>query len=274
MVYHDIDVPPSTRRALGALSLLSSKWQPVVLAVLAHREENGFNDLLESIPDISGKVLSDTLKALQDAGLVERNVISESPLRVEYELTSAGEDIESVFDELAAWSEQHLETATPSILVAEADRRITEMYSNWLNERYTVRRAHDNEQIEDALDEDVDVMLFARRIPGVDPARIPAVVPDDCRTILLVDERPDFDVLDVDCDDILYKPIVRETALDAIEQQLSRRGESAEERTHAALEAKRVVFEQAYASEVLATNDRFADLCSRVETLETRLDGE
>lgn len=268
MTYQSVEVPARTRRALDALSILSRKWHPVVLAVLAHRGATGFNELLEAMPDVSGKVLTDALEALQDAGLVERTVVSESPLRVEYELTAAGRDIEGVFDELAAWSDDHLDAVAPTLLVAEEDRRMTEMYSGWLNDRYSVVRAHNSEQVDAALEDGVDLVLFDRRVPGVEPARVPDVAPDDCRTILLVDDRPDFDVLDIDCDDVLSKPIVRETALEAIERQLSRRGESAEERELAALEAKQSVFEEVCSADELAANERYADLCDRIEALD------
>lgn len=267
MTHQDVDVPPATQQALGALSLLSQKWQPVVLAVLTHREKQGFNELLEAIPDISGKVLSDTLDALQDAGLVERTVVSESPLRVQYELTSAGADIEGVFAELAAWSEEHLETATPTVLVAEKDRRVTEMYSNWLSTRYTVLRAHDSEEIDSLLDDGLDVVLFTRRIPGVEPTRVPEVVPETCRTILLVDDRPGFDIVDIDCDEVLHKPLVRERTLEAVETQLSCRDESPTAREIASIRAKKEALEQAYSSETLATRAEYDELCSRLETL-------
>lgn len=272
MTHQDVDVPPATRQALGALSLLSQKWQPVVLAVLTHQDTLGFNELLKAIPDISGKVLSDTLDALQDAGLVDRTVVSESPLRVEYELTAAGADIDGVFEELAAWSDAHLDTVTPTVLVAEEDRRITEMYSGWLSTRYTVLRAHDSEEIDSMLDEGLDVVLFAHRIPGVEPTRVPEVTPETCRTILLVDDRPDHDIVDIDCDDILQKPLVRERALDAVETQLSRQGESETEREIGALRAKKAALERAYSSETLAAREEYDELCSRLETFVDRIE--
>jgi len=55
------------------------------------------------IPDISGKVLSETLETLVEADLIERTVISESPLRVEYGLTSAGKEMEPIFAALSEW---------------------------------------------------------------------------------------------------------------------------------------------------------------------------
>lgn len=272
MVYQEVDLPQDSRQALEALSLLSRKWHPVVIAVLDDCERAGFNDLLDSIPDISGKVLSDTLDALQEAGLVDRTVVSESPLRVEYALTGAGRDLDGVFAELAAWGEDHLDSVTPTILVVESDRRITEMYGGWLGDRYSVRRAHDSEQVDDHLDDDVDVVLFARAVPGVDPSRVPEVAPPRCRTVLLVDEKPDLSLLELDCDDVLFKPLVRETALDAVETHLSRQGEPDTRREREALDAKRVALEQAYGSDTLDGHETYARLCARIDELDAELD--
>lgn len=272
MAHRDVDLPSRTRTALDALEVLSGKWEPVVLGVLIHRSEAGFNDLHEEIPEISGKVLSDTLDSLQDQGLVERSVVNESPLRVEYALTDAGSALEPVLDALETWSEDHLGSLTPTVLVAEEDRRLTEMYSGWLENRYSVTRAHDSDAIDEALDGDTDAVLFGRQISGVDPASIPAVAAPETRTILLVDDRPDLDLLDVDCDDVLLKPLVRDRAIAAIERQLSRTGEAAALREYRALRAKRDVIERSYATEELSDLDAYGDLCSRIEALAERLD--
>jgi len=272
MTQWDIDMPQEVRQALDALSLLSRKWHPVVLAVLASREQMGFNELLDAIPEISGKVLSETLDALGEAGLVERTVVSESPLRVEYELTEAGADIEDVFEALAGWGDEHLESVTPTVLLADEDRRITEMYSNWLEDGFTTVRAHDDEQLQAALLEEIDVALFDRRLPGLEPSRVPDLAGNACRTIMLVDDISSVDILDVGCDDILFKPLVRETALAAIKRQLDNRGESPQRREYRALSAKREALEDTHSSEFLADNSRYAELCSRIETLEVQLE--
>ena len=271
MVHWEVDVPLATQRALEALSLLSGKWQPVVLVVLAHRDTAGFNDLLDAVPGISGKVLSDVLDGLQEAGLVERRVRSESPLRVEYELTEAGEDIQCVFDELAAWGDQHLESTVPVVLVAENDRRITKMYSEWLADHYVVVRAHDREELEAMLDESLDGIVFAQDFTAVDPASVVSRTPSGCRAILLVEDRPGFDILDVQCDDVLCKPLVRETVLEAVDRQLSRRGEPQEKRELAALSTKRDRLEQCYSAEELTTSDLYTDICARLDELEAEI---
>lgn len=229
--------------AFDVLSILSKKWNPVVVVALADGGPMGFNDLLESIPGLSGKVLSETLADLTEAGVLQRTVLSESPLRVEYELTEAGEELYSLFDALAAWGNRHLGSSAPTVLIADPSRQLTEMYGAWLTERYDVRRAHNGEELERRFADDPDVVVFERELPGTSPDDVIDDAGPECRTIMLLSDRADADLLEIGCDDVLQKPIVRETTLEAVEEQLSRRGEPAKRRRRAAIAARRSLFE-------------------------------
>jgi len=256
---------PDDRAALDALSLLSKKWHPVVMLALGRESPVGFNALLETIPDVSGKVLSETLGALEDAGLVDRRVVSESPLRVEYGLTAAGEELMPVFDSLSAWGDRHLETSTPTVLIADRDRRITELYGGWLTDRYRVVRAHDWEEVADSRDDGLDVVVFDEGLPGVDREELPALLGEACRTVMLVGDRPGLGLLEVDCDDVRRKPVVRETLVEAIDAQLGRREEPSDRRKRAALSRRLALLERAYASERLSASDAYLAARSRLE---------
>ncbi|MFP8890900.1 winged helix-turn-helix transcriptional regulator [Natrialbaceae archaeon A-CW2] len=273
MAHDGVDLSTSTRTALDALAVLSNKWHPVVLAVLHDRGPMGFNELLNSIPDISGKVLTDTLGKLQDAGLVERTVLNESPLRVRYELTTAGTEFEAVFDALSGWGEAHLETAIPSVLLADGDRRITDMYRQWLDGQYTLTRAHTGEELVEILEEErIDVMVIDADLPGLADVDRSQLSGSTWRTILLVESRPGFDVLEIPCDDVRRKPIVQETASKAIDLQLERQGEPPAYRELAALQSKRSLFQSVYATERLESNDRYLAMGTQIETLEEQLE--
>lgn len=269
MTRDDVDVSPDGRVALDVLSLLSRKWHPVVVLVLTDHGSMGFNDLLEAIPDVSGKVLSETLEALCDAGVLERRVVSESPLRVEYDLTAAGRDMNPIFEEATFWGNRHLESAPPSVLLADADRRITELYGEWLSDRYTVFRAHNGDELETRLHDGLDVVVVANDLPGVDPRAIAETIAPTCRTIVLVGDRPDTDLLENDCDDVLRKPVVRETVLEAIGDQLSRQGEPSDRRERAALVAKLSLLESIYPGEHLNATAAYVDARTRLDELES-----
>ncbi|WEL19772.1 winged helix-turn-helix transcriptional regulator [Candidatus Nanohalococcus occultus] len=87
-------------------NLLGKKYHPVILHRLL-KEEKGFNELKRSIPGVTAKVLSRSLKDLQENRLVNREVLSESPKKVEYSLTEEGRSMEKVLDAMREWGEQN-----------------------------------------------------------------------------------------------------------------------------------------------------------------------
>jgi DNA-binding HxlR family transcriptional regulator len=89
-------------------SLIGKKWHPVIVHRLLENGESGFNELKADVDGISSKVLSDSLDDLEDKGLVERSVISEKPVRVEYSLTQHGQSLEPVITAMRDWGLEHL----------------------------------------------------------------------------------------------------------------------------------------------------------------------
>jgi DNA-binding HxlR family transcriptional regulator len=92
-------------------TLIGKKWHPVIVHRLLAGGPQGFNDLKESVDGISSKVLSDSLEDLEEKGLVEREVISDRPFRVEYSLTERGASLEPVIESMREWGEEHLTVA-------------------------------------------------------------------------------------------------------------------------------------------------------------------
>jgi DNA-binding HxlR family transcriptional regulator len=233
------------RAALDVVSLLSGKWEPRVLLRLRADGPLGFNELLDAIPDVSGKPLSQALESLEAAGVLERHVVNDAPLRVQYERTPAGRDLDSVFEAASEWGERHLDPTRPTVLVAGSDRRQTEMFGQWLGTQYTVERANDVSELDSKLADSVDVALVSDDLPGAALTALFERVRTHSRTICVVQDRPEPELLDLPCDDLLRTPVVRTTLLDALDRQLSKRDQPSEERERSALSARRSVVETA-----------------------------
>ena len=69
--------------------------------------------LRTAIPDITDRMLSDRLQELEHEGIVERTVIPETPVRVEYSLTKKGRELAAAMDAIAEWAEKWVETPKP-----------------------------------------------------------------------------------------------------------------------------------------------------------------
>jgi DNA-binding HxlR family transcriptional regulator len=87
------------------MDLLSRRWMGIVLRVLmagTHR----FNEILTAVPGLSDPLLTQRLRELEAKKLVERRVLPTSPVRVEYELTEAGRDLERAVRVLSEWAQK------------------------------------------------------------------------------------------------------------------------------------------------------------------------
>lgn len=93
--------------ARSILALIGDKWRPVVLYCMSVREVRRFNELKRAIPDISKKMLIQTLRNLERDGLVERTVYPEVPPKTEYRLTGDGHRIREPIAHLCGWAEQN-----------------------------------------------------------------------------------------------------------------------------------------------------------------------
>jgi len=88
----------------NVLSHISGKWPILILCILSENKRTRFNAISKALPDISSKVLSNTLKSLEADGLVERHSYAEIPPRVEYALTELGISLMPILGELIGWA--------------------------------------------------------------------------------------------------------------------------------------------------------------------------
>lgn len=91
------------------LSLLRNKWQVLILRDLLAHGTMRFKELQRSIGKISQKVLTTNLRAMEEYGLVHREVFAEVPPRVEYSLTATGRSLRPVLEAMRAWGEGYKE---------------------------------------------------------------------------------------------------------------------------------------------------------------------
>ena len=91
----------------NVISRITDKWSLLVLYTLEHQEVMRFNDLWRQIPDISQKMLTTTLRHLEDDGIVSREVFVEVPPRVEYRLAERGRSLMPLLDSLLTWGIEH-----------------------------------------------------------------------------------------------------------------------------------------------------------------------
>jgi DNA-binding HxlR family transcriptional regulator len=103
------DAPAKAREGCCALyhhavELIGKRWTGAILFVLTDGPLR-FSEVRQLVPDLSDRLLSERLKELEAEGIVERRVIDEMPVRVEYTLTEKGRALEPVLRELKSWAQ-------------------------------------------------------------------------------------------------------------------------------------------------------------------------
>lgn len=88
------------------VQLIGSKWKLLILRNLLARPWR-FNGLRKSLEGISQKVLTDSLRSMEEDGLVTRTVYPEVPPRVEYSLSPLGESMRPIIQAMEQWGAQY-----------------------------------------------------------------------------------------------------------------------------------------------------------------------
>lgn len=90
-----------------ALEIFGGKWKPRLLCIIGNSEPIRYHDLKAKMENISDAALADSLKELQNAGILQRHQYNEMPIRVEYSLTSKGKTLIPVLDTISDWAIQN-----------------------------------------------------------------------------------------------------------------------------------------------------------------------
>ena len=90
-----------------AVELVGRRWTGAILRVLMDGPLR-FSEIAQAVPELSDRLLSERMKELESRGIVERTVISGPPLRVQYELSKMGHELEPALAEIQSWARRWL----------------------------------------------------------------------------------------------------------------------------------------------------------------------
>lgn len=91
----------------AALNAIGGKWSLICLYFLDTGTRR-FNELRRLIPEVSHKVLTETLRNLEEEGLIVRTVHSLAPSHVEYDISDHGHTVRPLIHSVRTWGRQHL----------------------------------------------------------------------------------------------------------------------------------------------------------------------
>lgn len=88
-----------------AIELIGSRWTGAILSTLLQGRTR-YASIKAAIPDITDRMLSERLRSLEAEDLVVRSVVPDTPVRVEYELTKKGRELQDALREIGNWAER------------------------------------------------------------------------------------------------------------------------------------------------------------------------
>lgn len=91
-----------------AIQLLGKRWTGLIIDTLLQGPQR-FCEMTAAVDGLSDRVLSDRLRELESAGIIERVVYPQIPVRVEYRLTEKGQDLKPVIQAIHTWAEKWVE---------------------------------------------------------------------------------------------------------------------------------------------------------------------
>jgi DNA-binding HxlR family transcriptional regulator len=104
-----------------AIELIGGRWTGALIQLLM-RGPARYGELREAVPEINDRMLSERLRELEAEGIVERIVVPETPVRVEYKLTPKGEALEPALKALSKWAEKYVEPPKAAVTAKRARR--------------------------------------------------------------------------------------------------------------------------------------------------------
>jgi DNA-binding HxlR family transcriptional regulator len=88
----------------AAADILGKKWTGLIIRVMLGGPKR-FKEIKEQIPEMSDKMLTDRMKELESQNIIKRTVYPEMPVRIEYELTPKGRELQPVIESIQNWGE-------------------------------------------------------------------------------------------------------------------------------------------------------------------------
>lgn len=89
----------------SAFELLGKRWTGLIIQTLLNGEKR-FTDIAVAVPNLSARMLTERFRELEAQGIVIRHVYPETPVRIEYELTEKGKELQKAMVEIQNWAEK------------------------------------------------------------------------------------------------------------------------------------------------------------------------
>lgn len=163
-------------------------------------------------------------------------------------------------------------TDRPRVLIVDDEERVANTYGLRLGTDYDTEVVLSGEQAVQAVDEETDVVLLDRRMPGMTGDDVLEQIRKrgfDCRVVMLTAIDPDFDIADMDIDDYVVKPVDKEELRRVVDRALTLSEYNQQMQQLSSLKLKRNVLEVELSNNELRDSAQYEELSEKIERLES-----
>ncbi|MFB6284240.1 MAG: response regulator [Halobacteria archaeon] len=164
----------------------------------------------------------------------------------------------------------------PKILIVDDDKDVATMYDTLLAQEYETVVSYGGEECLGEIDETVDIVLLDRRMPGMSGDEVLDEIRNERdispKVILLTAVNPDYDIIELDFDNYITKPVDKKSLTEAIDKAVEMRSNTEKENKLAVLSEKKDALESTKTETDLKQNDKYQKLKREVEKLRHELE--
>jgi len=158
----------------------------------------------------------------------------------------------------------------PTVFVVDDEDEVADTYSKSLKGSYAVRTAYSGEEAIESMSPDVDVVLLDRRMPEISGDKVLEKIRNtgyDCRIVLITAIEPELEILSLDFDEYLTKPVGPDDLHEVVEAMLARTEYVTTVREAIALASKMATLESKMDIEELEASEEYRRIQRRFREL-------
>lgn len=159
---------------------------------------------------------------------------------------------------------------TATILVVDDEKDLADLYAMWIDEQYDVMTAYGGEEALEKMDGSVHVVLLDRRMPDLTGDAVLEGIREqeyEARVVMVTAVDPGLDVIELDFDEYLTKPVSRPELNRVIENMRIQLRRSGALKEHASVSNKMAALEEELDPETLEESEEYSDLQSKLQQL-------
>lgn len=158
----------------------------------------------------------------------------------------------------------------PTILVVDDERDLADLYAMWVGDEYRTLTAYGGEDALEKMDESVHIVLLDRRMPDRTGDEVLATIREEgyeARVVMITAVDPGLDIIEMDFDKYLTKPISRPQLQRVIENMRVQMRKDGTLREHDQVSNKMAALEDELEPETLESSDEYQDLQHKLRDL-------